>query len=117
MSAFVRGWARISGMPLCPRSALEVFSDVIYNSQDGVPDGLINVKDLGHWCEMNNEMMSLLNKFEPPGEVIERDSTFLYMKRKKDHYFICAVKYIPDKATQFKRELKNLRQVTSMKAL
>jgi hypothetical protein len=50
-------------------------------------------------------MMSLLNMFEPNQEVVEKDATFLYLKRKKEHYYLCSIKYQPQKSMQFKKEL------------
>lgn len=36
---------------------------------------------LGQWCEVNEEIMGMLSKFEPPLEVEEKDSTFLKLDR------------------------------------
>ena len=36
---------------------------------------------LGHWIEVNDEIMGMLSRFEPPLDVEEKDATFLRLDR------------------------------------
>jgi hypothetical protein len=45
---------------------------------------------LGHWCEVNEELMSALSKYEPPMDVEEKDLTFLKLDRNPNHIVICS---------------------------
>ena len=45
---------------------------------------------LGHWCEVNEEIMGLLSRFEPPLEVEEKDSNFLNIIRNPYHLVQCS---------------------------
>jgi hypothetical protein len=40
---------------------------------------------LGHWLEVNDEIMATLSKYEPPMDVEEKDSTFLFLERNLNH--------------------------------
>ena len=39
------------------------------------------MNSLGHWIEVNDEIMGTLSRFEPPLEVEEKDATFLKLER------------------------------------
>ena len=52
---------------------------------------MYNIKySFGHWCEVNDEIMGMLSKFEPPLEVEEKDSTFLRIQRNPYHIVHCS---------------------------
>jgi hypothetical protein len=53
---------------------------------------------LGHWSEINEEIMQLLNRYEPQGEVYQKNSLFLPFHRKKDHIILCTSKYLHKRA-------------------
>ena len=51
---------------------------------------LFFIYSLGHWCEVNDELMNTLSKYEPPLDVVERDSTFLKIDRNANHIALCS---------------------------
>jgi len=88
--AFCKGWSRFSGVKIPNKGDLESFAEIIYSSAESVPDGKISIADIGHWCEVNDELMGLLSNYEPPIENEEKDSNFLPLDRKSDHLVICS---------------------------
>ncbi len=50
----------------------------------------IKPDSLGHWIEVNDEIMALLSRYEPPLEVEEKDSTFLKIERSTLHIVTCS---------------------------
>lgn len=45
---------------------------------------------IGHWAEVNEELMSALSKYEPPMDVEEKDATFLKLNRSSNHIVLCS---------------------------
>mmetsp|Transcript_37527 Transcript_37527/g.27675 ORF Transcript_37527/g.27675 Transcript_37527/m.27675 type:complete len:126 (+) Transcript_37527:627-1004(+) len=96
--SFCKGWARFTGLKMPAKSILEAYGELIYNAAESVPDGKISISDLGHWAEVNDELLATLSRYEPPMEVEEKDGTFLHLERDPSHIVICSQKYLQKRA-------------------
>lgn len=101
---FCKGWSRFTGIKMPNKVIMEAFGELIYTAAETIPDGKITISDLGHWCEVNEELMGMLSKYEPPLEVEEKDSVFLYLERNPNHFMLCSQNYLSKRALLIKNE-------------
>ena len=101
---FCTGWSRLTDLKMPTKKKLEAFGEYVsfqsvllscyrFTTQQRVSlmarspfqsksSQLMNYPcSLGHWIEVNDEIMGMLSRFEPPLEVEEKDATFLRLER------------------------------------
>ena len=59
-----------------------------------MPDLKLTINEIGAWVEMNSELYSLMKKFEPGTTLDEKNAIFMPIKRKREHFWVLAEKYL-----------------------
>ena len=106
--AFCQGWSRFTNLKMPSNKRLETYGEYVaflfspfrsimrlrlcLTPRSRLPStrAFANSFSLGHWIEVNEEIMAVLSRFEPPLEVEEKDSTFLKLDRSASDIVTCS---------------------------
>ena len=68
-----------------PRRYIETFAEIIYSAAEFVPNGKITIKGIGDWVDGNENLMSMLQVFEPSEKIEDNNAIFLPLPRDESH--------------------------------
>ena len=91
---FLEGWGKVIEQEMPPRRNLETFAELIYSAAEFVPNGKITIKGIGDWIDGNDNLMSLLQAYEPPDKIEDENSIFLPLPRNANHLQILSNIYL-----------------------
>ena len=79
---FLEGWGKIIEQEMPPRRNLETFAELIYSAAEFVPNGKITIKGIGDWIDGNDNLMALLQAYEPADKIDDENSIFFTITKK-----------------------------------
>lgn len=91
---FSKGGVKLSVNKMPPRRYIETFAEIIYSAAEFVPNGKITIKGIGDWVDGNEQLMGMLQRYEPQDTVSDENSIFLPLPRDENHINILSSLYL-----------------------
>ena len=91
---FIEGWGKVIEQKMPPRRYIETFAELIYSAAEFVPNGKITIKGIGDWVDGNDNLMDMLQTYEPPINIEDENSVFLPLPRKENHLKLLSSIYL-----------------------
>ena len=90
----IEGWGKVIDEKMPPRRYIETFAEIIYQAAEFVPNGKITIKGIGDWVDANDNLMAMLQAYEPTGKVDDKNVVFLPLPRDESHIRILSSIYL-----------------------